>query len=116
MATRMITQLLVFVVFGFAPVLYPLSQMPRWLGAVNWWLPFRHMAVVTRAALTPGRPRGGAFRVCRALRVGGRLCRTCRPGARAATMTAGVVEARRGTSRNPSCGLASATGSPAWPR
>jgi ABC-2 type transport system permease protein len=54
MATRMVTQLLVFVVFGFAPVLYPLSQMPRWLGAVNWWLPFRHMAVVTRAALTPG--------------------------------------------------------------
>ncbi len=54
MATRLITQLLVFVVFGFAPVMFPLSQMPRWLGAVNWWLPFRHMAVVTRSALTPG--------------------------------------------------------------
>jgi len=54
MATRLITQLLVFVVFGFAPVLFPVSQMPRWLGTLNWWLPFRHMAVVTRAALTPG--------------------------------------------------------------
>jgi ABC-2 type transport system permease protein len=54
MATRLITQLLVFVVFGFAPVMFPLSQMPRWLGAVNWWLPFRHMAVVMRSALTPG--------------------------------------------------------------
>ncbi|MGO9659794.1 MAG: ABC transporter permease [Acidimicrobiales bacterium] len=54
MATRLITQLLVFVVFGFAPVLFPLSQMPRWLGALNWWFPFRHMAVVTRAALTSG--------------------------------------------------------------
>jgi ABC-2 type transport system permease protein len=54
MATRLITQLLVFVVFGFAPILFPLSQMPRWLGALNWWFPFRHMAIVTRAALTAG--------------------------------------------------------------
>lgn len=54
MATRLITQLLVFVVFGFAPILFPINQMPRWLGALNWWFPFRHMAVVTRAALTPG--------------------------------------------------------------
>jgi ABC-2 type transport system permease protein len=54
MATRLITQLLVFAIFGFAPILFPVSQMPRWLGTVNWWLPFRHMAVVTRAALTPG--------------------------------------------------------------
>jgi ABC-2 type transport system permease protein len=54
MATRLITQLLVFAIFGFAPILVPLSQMPRWLGTLNWWFPFRHMAVVTRAALTPG--------------------------------------------------------------
>lgn len=54
MATRLLTQLLVFVIFGFAPVLFPVSQMPGWLGAANWWLPFLHMAVVTRAALTPG--------------------------------------------------------------
>ena len=54
MATRLITQLLAFVIFGFAPILFPLSQMPRWLGALNWWFPFRHMAVVTRAALIPG--------------------------------------------------------------
>ena len=54
MATRLITQLLVFAILGFAPILVPLSQMPRWLGTLNWWFPFRHMAVVTRAALTPG--------------------------------------------------------------
>ncbi|MGO9195898.1 MAG: ABC transporter permease [Acidimicrobiales bacterium] len=54
MATRLITQLLVFAIFGFAPILFPVSQMPRWLGSLNWWFPFRHMAVVTRAALTPG--------------------------------------------------------------
>jgi ABC-2 type transport system permease protein len=58
MATALITQALVFVVFGFAPVLYPVAQMPRWLSALNWWFPFRHMAVVTRAALT-SLPRPG---------------------------------------------------------
>jgi ABC-2 type transport system permease protein len=51
MATRLITQLLVFVVFGFAPILFPLAQMPTWLGTLNWWLPYRHMATVMRAAL-----------------------------------------------------------------
>ena len=54
MATRLLTQLLVFVIFGFAPILFPIAQMPRWLGTLNWWLPFRHMAVVVRAALTAG--------------------------------------------------------------
>jgi ABC-2 type transport system permease protein len=52
MATQLISQLLVFVVFGFAPILYPLSQMPAWLGDLNWWFPFRHMATVVRAGLT----------------------------------------------------------------
>lgn len=54
MATRLVTQVLVFGVFGFAPVLFPVQQMPGWLGALNWWLPFRHMAVIVRAALMPG--------------------------------------------------------------
>jgi ABC-2 type transport system permease protein len=52
MLTNVVTQALVFAVFGFAPVLYPIAQMPGWLADVNWWFPFRHMAVVTRAALT----------------------------------------------------------------
>jgi ABC-2 type transport system permease protein len=26
--------------------------MPTWLVDLNWWFPFRHMAVVVRAALT----------------------------------------------------------------
>ena len=56
MAIRLITQLLVFGIFGFAPILFPMSQMPRWLGTVNWWVPFRAMAIVTRAALTTGMP------------------------------------------------------------
>jgi ABC-2 type transport system permease protein len=53
MATRLVTQLLVFVVFGFAPINFPVTQMPSWLAAVNWWLPFRHMGVIVRAALVP---------------------------------------------------------------
>ena len=40
MTTRLITQLLVFVVMGFSPIMYPASQLPDWLAAVNRWLPF----------------------------------------------------------------------------
>jgi ABC-2 type transport system permease protein len=54
MATILITQVLAFAVFGFTPVVFPISQMPRWLATFNWWLPFRHMAVVMRAAMTTG--------------------------------------------------------------
>jgi ABC-2 type transport system permease protein len=54
MVTMLVTQVLAFAVFGFAPILFPISQMPRWLGTLNWWLPFRQMAVVIRAALTAG--------------------------------------------------------------
>jgi ABC-2 type transport system permease protein len=52
MVTQLISQMLVFVIFGFAPILYPIQQMPGWLADLNWWFPFRQMAVVMRAALT----------------------------------------------------------------
>jgi ABC-2 type transport system permease protein len=52
MVTQLISQMLVFVIFGFAPILYPIQQMPGWLADLNWWFPFRHMAVVVRAGLT----------------------------------------------------------------
>jgi ABC-2 type transport system permease protein len=54
MTARLITQLLVFVVFGYAPILFPEQQMPGWLAGVNLWLPFRHMAVIVRDGLTSG--------------------------------------------------------------
>jgi ABC-2 type transport system permease protein len=60
MVTRLLTQLLVFVVFGFAPVMFPVEQMPEWLGDLNWWLPFRHMAAIVRASLTTGVVEGVA--------------------------------------------------------
>lgn len=54
MTVRLITQLLVFAVMGFVPVLFPVERLPGWLGALNWWFPFRHMAVIVRAGLTDG--------------------------------------------------------------
>jgi ABC-2 type transport system permease protein len=58
MAIRLVTQLIVFLMMGFAPILYPISQMPSWLAAVNWWFPFRHMAAIMRAGLMPGLQNG----------------------------------------------------------
>jgi len=54
MATRLTTQLFIFGVFGFTPILYPARQLPRWLASLNWWLPFGHMAAIVRAGLTTG--------------------------------------------------------------
>jgi ABC-2 type transport system permease protein len=54
MTVRMLTQLLVFAVMGFVPILFPVERLPGWLGALNWWFPFRHMAVIVRAGLTEG--------------------------------------------------------------
>lgn len=52
MVTRSITQLIVFGIFGATPMLFPIEQLPGWLGSLNWWLPFRHMADAIRASLT----------------------------------------------------------------
>jgi ABC-2 type transport system permease protein len=52
--TQLITQVLVFAVLGFAPIVFPPQQMPAWLVSVNDWLPPTHMASVVRDALTEG--------------------------------------------------------------
>jgi ABC-2 type transport system permease protein len=54
MAVRLVAQMLVFLILGFVPILFPVERLPGWLGALNWWLPFRHMAVIVRAGLTEG--------------------------------------------------------------
>lgn len=54
MATILITQVLVFVAFGYAPINFPASQMPHWLVDINRGLPFLPMASVVRAGLTRG--------------------------------------------------------------
>ena len=60
MATRLTTQLLIFAIFGYTPILFPARQLPGWLATVDWWLPFGHMAVIVRAGLTDGLVTGVA--------------------------------------------------------
>lgn len=52
--TQLVTQVLVFALMGFAPIVFPAQQMPDWLVTVNDWLPLTHMATVVRDALTDG--------------------------------------------------------------
>lgn len=52
MITQLVTQLLIFVILGFAPINFPPENLPGWLADVNLWLPFYHMAVVMRDGLT----------------------------------------------------------------
>ena len=54
MVTQLITQFLIFMILGFAPINFPPENLPDWLVDVNQVLPFHHMAVVIRAALTEG--------------------------------------------------------------
>lgn len=58
MVTNLVTELMIFAVFGFAPVLYPPWQLPAWLATLNSWFPFGHMAVIVRAGLTSGMATG----------------------------------------------------------
>jgi ABC-2 type transport system permease protein len=75
MGTRVLTQVLFFGTFGFAPVAFPVRQLPVWLADVNWWLPFGHMAVIVRAGLTTGVVTGiaSAYLIVAAWGLGGAL-------------------------------------------
>jgi ABC-2 type transport system permease protein len=52
--TQILSQLLIFVVVGFAPINFPPENLPAWLADLHELLPFTHMARVVRAALTDG--------------------------------------------------------------
>jgi ABC-2 type transport system permease protein len=54
MVTVMLSQVLVFLAFGYAPISFPPDQMPHWLAEANRGLPFLPMASVVRGALTKG--------------------------------------------------------------
>ena len=49
-----VTQVFIFVLFGFSPTIFPAENLPRWLESVNEWLPFGQVATVVRGALTEG--------------------------------------------------------------
>jgi ABC-2 type transport system permease protein len=58
--TQLITQVLIFVIVGFAPINIPPENLPSWLVEVNRFLPFLHMGVVIRGGLTDGLVTGVA--------------------------------------------------------
>jgi len=51
MIARLVSVALIFVIFGFSPVMFPARQLPVWLAQVNRWLPFGSMATIMHSAL-----------------------------------------------------------------
>jgi len=54
MVTVILTQVVIFLAFGYAPINFPPDQMPHWLAEANRGLPFLPMATAVRHGLTPG--------------------------------------------------------------
>lgn len=51
--TNLVSQMMVFVIFGFSPIAFPAENLPSWLAEVHDWLPFIHMGNAIRGALIP---------------------------------------------------------------
>lgn len=49
---HVVTQILVFIIMIFSPVLYPVEQLPDWLAKVHSVLPIQYMADLSRGTLT----------------------------------------------------------------
>jgi len=52
--TNLITNLVIFLVLLFSPIVVPIEQFPDWWASVQRVLPFWHMSVVVRDGLTDG--------------------------------------------------------------
>jgi ABC-2 type transport system permease protein len=50
--TQLITQVLVFFIMIFSPVMFPAAQLPAWLAEVHKFLPIQYMADLSRGTLT----------------------------------------------------------------
>jgi len=46
------TQIIVFVIMLFSPVMYPADQLPDWLSTIHQFLPVKYMADLSRGTLT----------------------------------------------------------------
>ncbi|HEY31616.1 MAG TPA: ABC transporter permease [Dehalococcoidia bacterium] len=46
------TQIIVFAIMLFSPVMYPIEQLPDWMAAIHRVLPVKYMADLTRVTLT----------------------------------------------------------------
>ena len=54
MFATLISNVVIFFVLLFTPIVYPIEQLPGWLQLVHRILPFHHMAVVVREGLSDG--------------------------------------------------------------
>lgn len=54
MLTILISELFIFLAFGYAPINFPPDQMPQWLVDINRGLPFLPIATTVRDGLTHG--------------------------------------------------------------
>jgi ABC-2 type transport system permease protein len=52
--TALISNVMIFFVLLFSPIIVPIERFPGWLAAIHEWLPFHHMAVVIRDGLSDG--------------------------------------------------------------
>jgi ABC-2 type transport system permease protein len=52
--TNLLTNMLIFLVLLFSPIVVPIELFPDWWAAIHRVLPFWHMSVVIRAGLTEG--------------------------------------------------------------
>jgi ABC-2 type transport system permease protein len=52
MMAMVLTQVIIFIVMMFSPVMYPAEQMPQWLQSVHQVLPIKYMANLMRGTLT----------------------------------------------------------------
>jgi len=52
--TNLITNMVIFLVLLFSPIVVPIQQFPEWWASVQRVLPFWHMSVVIRDGLTDG--------------------------------------------------------------
>jgi ABC-2 type transport system permease protein len=49
---QLVTQIIVFAIMIFSPIMYPMEQLPDWLAAVHRILPVKYMADLSRGTLT----------------------------------------------------------------
>jgi ABC-2 type transport system permease protein len=52
MMVIVITQIIIFLVMMFSPVMYPAEQLPGWLQAIHQVLPIKYMANLMRGTIT----------------------------------------------------------------
>jgi ABC-2 type transport system permease protein len=52
MMVNVLTQIIIFIVMMFSPVMFPAENLPQWLQTVHNFLPIKYMADLTRGTLT----------------------------------------------------------------